>query len=673
MLRDLSEVRVGDPVVHAQHGIGRYFGLVNLDFGEGETEFLHLEYGGSDKLYIPVAQLHQISRYSGASPDAAPLHRLGSGQWEKAKRKAAEQVRDTAAELLNLYAQRAARQGFAFEFHPTDYENFVAGFQFEETPDQASAISAVIEDMKSGKPMDRLVCGDVGFGKTEVAMRAAFMAVSGGKQVAILVPTTLLAEQHFENFSDRFAEWPVKIAEISRFRSAKEQAAALAGMADGTIDIVIGTHRLIQKDMKFKRLGLTIIDEEHRFGVRQKEQLKSLRAEVDVLTLTATPIPRTLAMSMEGLRDFSVIATAPQKRLSIKTFVYPYSVGIIREAILRELKRGGQVYFLHNDVDTIQLAYEKLAGLLPEARIAIAHGQLRERELEHVMRDFYQQHFNVLLCSTIIETGIDVPTANTIIIERADKFGLAQLHQLRGRVGRSHHQAYAYLLTPPEESLTAQAKKRLEAIQMMEDLGSGFFLAMHDLEIRGAGEILGDSQSGEMQEIGFNLYVEMLDSAVRALKQGKVWDVGAPLDFTTEINLHVPALLPNDYCGDVHERLVLYKRLASCQTLDELSELQEEMIDRFGLPTTPVKALIESHRLRILAKVVGVAKIDASLEAIQIQFIPNPPIDAARVIQLIQKNRQYKLAGPDKLKVMEAIPDLEKRVGRVRALLGEFQ
>ena len=673
MLRDLSEVRVGDPVVHAQHGIGRYLGLVNLDLGEGETEFLHLEYGGSDKLYIPVAQLHQISRYSGASPDAAPLHRLGSGQWEKAKRKAAEQVRDTAAELLNLYAQRAAREGFAFEFHAADYDNFVAGFQFEETPDQASAISAVIEDMKSGKPMDRLVCGDVGFGKTEVAMRAAFMAVSGGKQVAILVPTTLLAEQHFGNFSDRFAEWPVKIAEISRFRSAKEQAAALAGLADGTIDIVIGTHRLIQKDVKFKRLGLTIIDEEHRFGVRQKEQLKSMRAEVDVLTLTATPIPRTLAMSMEGLRDFSVIATAPQKRLSIKTFVYPYSVGIIREAVLRELKRGGQVYFLHNDVDTIQLAYEKLAGLLPEARIAIAHGQLRERDLEHVMRDFYQQHFNVLLCSTIIETGIDVPTANTILIERADKFGLAQLHQLRGRVGRSHHQAYAYLLTPPEESLTAQAKKRLEAIQMMEDLGSGFFLAMHDLEIRGAGEILGDSQSGEIQEIGFNLYVEMLDSAVRALKQGKVWDVGAPLDFTTEINLHVPALLPNDYCGDVHERLVLYKRLASCQILDELSELQEEMIDRFGLPTTPVKALIESHRLRVLAKHVGVAKIDASLEAIQIQFIPNPPIDAARVIQLIQKNRHYKLAGPDKLKVIEAIPDLEKRVGRVRALLGEFQ
>ncbi len=673
MLRDLSELRIGDAVVHAQHGIGKYLGLINLDLGEGETEFLHLEYGGGDKLYVPVAQLHQISRYAGASPEAAPLHRLGSGQWERAKRKAAEQVRDTAAELLNLYAQRAAREGFAFAFDPQDYDNFVAGFAFEETPDQAAAISAVIEDMRSGKPMDRLVCGDVGFGKTEVAMRAAFMAVSGGKQVAILVPTTLLAEQHFENFTDRFAEWPVKIAEISRFRSAKEQTAALAGLADGTIDIVIGTHRLIQKDVKFKRLGLTIIDEEHRFGVRQKDQLKMLRAEVDVLTLTATPIPRTLAMSMEGLRDFSVIATAPQRRLSIKTFVYPYSVGIIREAILRELKRGGQVYFLHNDVATIQLAYEKLAGLLPEARIAVAHGQLRERDLEQVMRDFYQQHFNVLLCSTIIETGIDVPTANTIIIERADKFGLAQLHQLRGRVGRSHHQAYAYLLTPPEDSLTAQAKKRLEAIQMMEDLGSGFFLAMHDLEIRGAGEILGDSQSGEMQEIGFNLYVDMLNAAVRALKQGKVWDVAAPLEFTTEINLHVPALLPNDYCGDVHERLVLYKRLASSQTLDDLSALQEEMIDRFGLPTTPVRALVESHRLRVMAAAVGVAKIDASLDAIQLQFIPNPPIDAARVIQLIQRNRHYKLAGPDKLKVIEAFPDLEKRIGRVKTLLGEFQ
>ena len=673
MLRDLSEVRVGDPVVHAQHGIGRYMGLVNLDLGEGLTEFLHLEYDGGDKLYVPVAQLHQISRYSGASPDAAPLHKLGSGQWEKAKRKAAQQVRDTAAELLNLYAQRAAREGFAFPFHVSDYDNFAAGFAFEETPDQAAAINAVMEDMKSGKPMDRLVCGDVGFGKTEVAMRAAFLAVSGGKQVAILVPTTLLAEQHFENFSDRFAEWPVKIVEISRFRSAKEQAAALVGMADGTVDIVIGTHRLIQKDVHFKRLGLVIIDEEHRFGVRQKEQLKSMRAEVDVLALTATPIPRTLALSMEGVRDFSVIATAPQKRLSIKTFVHPYSLGTIREAVLRELKRGGQVYFLHNDVDTILLAHEKLTGLLPEARIAIAHGQLRERDLEHVMRDFYQQHFNVLLCSTIIETGIDVPTANTIIIERADKFGLAQLHQLRGRVGRSHHQAYAYLLTPPEDALSAQAKKRLEAIQMMEDLGSGFFLSMHDLEIRGAGEILGDSQSGDMQEIGFSLYSEMLNSAVKALKKGKVWDITAPLDVTTEINLHTPALLPNDYCSDVHERLVIYKRLASCDTLDELEGIQEEMTDRFGLPTESVIALLESHRLRVLGKELGIAKIDASSEAVQLQFVPNPPVDAGRIIQLIQRNRHYKLAGPDRLKVLEKLPELSARVVRVKSLLSELR
>ncbi|MEO6024716.1 MAG: transcription-repair coupling factor, partial [Burkholderiales bacterium] len=673
MLRDLSEVRVGDPVVHAQHGIGRYMGLVNLDLGEGLTEFLHLEYDAGDKLYVPVAQLHQISRYSGASPDAAPLHKLGSGQWEKAKRKAAQQVRDTAAELLNLYAQRAAREGFAFPFHASDYDNFAAGFAFEETPDQAAAITAVMEDMKSGKPMDRLVCGDVGFGKTEVAMRAAFLAVSGGKQVAILVPTTLLAEQHFENFSDRFAEWPVKIVEISRFRSAKEQAAALVGLADGSVDIVIGTHRLIQKDVHFKRLGLVIIDEEHRFGVRQKEQLKSMRAEVDVLALTATPIPRTLALSMEGVRDFSVIATAPQKRLSIKTFVHSYSLGTIREAVLRELKRGGQVYFLHNDVDTILLAHEKLTELLPEARIAIAHGQLRERDLEHVMRDFYQQHFNVLLCSTIIETGIDVPTANTIIIERADKFGLAQLHQLRGRVGRSHHQAYAYLLTPPEDALSAQAKKRLEAIQMMGDLGSGFFLSMHDLEIRGAGEILGDSQSGEMQEIGFSLYSEMLNSAVKALKKGKVWDITAPLDVTTEINLHTPALLPTDYCNDVHERLVIYKRLASCDMLDQLEEIQEEMTDRFGLPTESVIALLESHRLRVLGKDLGIAKIDASSDAVQLQFVPNPPVDAGRIIQLIQRNRHYKLAGPDRLKVLEKLPDLCARVVRVKSLLNELR
>ncbi|HEU5282172.1 MAG TPA: transcription-repair coupling factor, partial [Burkholderiales bacterium] len=508
ILRDLSELKVGDPVVHVHHGIGRYLGLVNMDLGEGSTEFLVLEYADGDKLYVPVSQLQVIGRYSGAAPDAAPLHKLGSGQWEKARRKAAEQVRDTAAELLNIYAQRAARKGYAFALRPHDYEAFSDGFPFEETRDQQAAIDAVKEDLTSAKPMDRLVCGDVGFGKTEVALRATFIAVSDGKQVAVLVPTTLLAEQHFQTFRDRFADWPVQIAELSRFRSGKEQDATLRALAEGRIDIVIGTHKLIQEKVKFKNLGLVIIDEEHRFGVRHKERLKALRAEVDVLTLTATPIPRTLAMSLEGLRDFSVIATAPQKRLAIKTFVSRYSDGLIREAVLRELKRGGQVYFVHNEIETIQDMRARLARLLPEARIRVAHGQMPERELELVMRDFYQQRFNLLLCTTIIETGIDIPSANTIVINRADKFGLAQLHQLRGRVGRSHHQAYAYLLTHDEAPMTANAKKRLEAIQMMEELGAGFFLAMHDLEIRGAGEVLGESQSGQMQEVGFALYSE---------------------------------------------------------------------------------------------------------------------------------------------------------------------
>jgi len=669
MLRDLSEVKVGDPVVHTDHGIGRYRGLVNLDLGEGTTEFMQLEYADGDKLYVPVSQLNLISRYSGASPEAAPLHKLGSGQWEKAKRRAAAQVRDTAAELLNLYAQRAARQGHAFQIKASDYDTFAASFPFEETPDQAAAIEAVKVDMATGKPMDRLVCGDVGFGKTEVALRAAFMAVCGGKQVAILVPTTLLAEQHFQNFSDRFAEWPVKIAELSRFRSTKEINDAMKGLAEGKIDIVIGTHKLIQKDVTFKNLGLVIIDEEHRFGVRQKEQLKALRAEVDVLTLTATPIPRTLAMSLEGLRDFSVIATAPQKRLAIKTFVHAQSEGIVREAVLRELKRGGQVYYLYNEVETIQNQLEKLTKLLPEARIAIAHGQLRERELEQVMRDYYHQRFNVLLCSTIIETGIDVPTANTIIIHRADKFGLAQLHQLRGRVGRSHHQAYAYLLTPAEEALNANAKKRLEAIQMMEDLGSGFYLAMHDLEIRGAGEVLGDSQSGEVQEIGFSLYTDMLNNAVKSLKAGKEPDLSAPLGVTTEINLHTPALLPDDYCGDIHERLVLYKRLANCENQDDLERLQEELIDRFGLPPEPTQTLLDSHRLRILGKPMGIIKVDATSDAVQVQFAPNPPIEAARIIQLVQSQRNVKLAGQDRLRVTVSAPRVADRVAEIKKLM----
>ncbi|MEW9900157.1 transcription-repair coupling factor [Chitinivorax sp. PXF-14] len=667
LLRDLSEVKVGDPVVHEQHGIGRYMGLVNLDLGNGEDEFLLLEYAGGDKLYVPVSHLYLISRYSGAAQEDAPLHKLGSGHWEKAKRKAAQQVRDTAAELLNLYAQRAARQGYAFKLGEHDYQAFADSFGFEETPDQASAIAAVIADMTSGRPMDRLVCGDVGFGKTEVALRAAFVAVMGGKQVAVLVPTTLLAEQHQQNFSDRFADWPVKVAELSRFRTAKEVSAAMKGLADGSIDIVIGTHKLVQPDVKFKNLGLVIIDEEHRFGVRQKEQLKALRAEVDVLTLTATPIPRTLAMSLEGIRDFSVIATAPQRRLAIKTFVSRTDDGIIREAVLRELKRGGQVFFLHNEVETIENMREKLSQLLPEARIGVAHGQLRERELEAVMRDFHQMRFNLLLCTTIVETGIDIPNANTIVINRADRFGLAQLHQLRGRVGRSHHQAYAYLLTPEETAMTAQSKKRLEAIQMMEELGSGFYLAMHDLEIRGAGEVLGDSQSGEIQEIGFNLYNAMLNEAVRALKKGVEPDLNQPLGITTEINLHAPALLPNEYCPDVHERLVIYKRLANCDTFDELDDMYQELIDRFGLPPEATKTLLDCHRLRIQGKPLGVKQVDATESAVHVQFIPNPPIDPIRIIQLVQSGRQYKLAGQDKLKIEQKMPELPQRVQALKA------
>jgi transcription-repair coupling factor (superfamily II helicase) len=672
MLKDLSELRLNDPVVHEQHGVGRYKGLVNLDFGEGETELLLLEYFGDDKLYVPVSQLFLISRYSGGPPESAPLHRLGSGNWEKAKKKALKQIRDTAAELLNLYAQRAARRGHAFTLSLQDYERFSEGFPFEETPDQLEAIENVIKDMQSGRPMDRLVCGDVGFGKTEVALRAAFVAVMGGRQVAVLVPTTLLAEQHFNNFSDRFAEWPIKVAEISRFRTAKEQTEALRGLAAGEIDIIIGTHRLIQKDVKFKNLGLVILDEEHRFGVRQKEQLKALRAEVDVLTLTATPIPRTLSMAMEGLREFSIITTPPQKRLSIKTFHTDYSEGIIREAAMREFKRGGQVYFLHNEVDTIHSMREKLERILPDARIAVAHGQLRERELEHVMRDFYNQRYNLLLCTTIIETGIDVPTANTIIMNKADMFGLAQMHQLRGRVGRSHHQAYAYLLTDPDRKITPQAQKRLDAIQLMEDLGAGFHLAMHDLEIRGAGELLGDSQSGEMQEIGFHLYSDMLNHAVKQLKAGKEPDLNAPLGVTTEINLHTPALLPTVYCPDVHERLVIYKRLANCTNDDELDSLQEELIDRFGLLPEQGEALMACHRLRVAAKPIGIIKIDASADAIQLQFNPKADIDPTKLIALLQRDRRCRMNGPDKLRVTVGLEDINLRADFVKGLLKEF-
>jgi len=676
LIKDLSELNVGDPVVHSAHGIGRYRGLVNMSVGQLQDdgtpemqEFLHLEYADKAVLYVPVSQLQLISRYTGVSADEAPLHRLGSGQWEKAKRRAAEQIRDAAAELLNIYARRAAREGHPFRYSPKDYEVFANDFGFEETADQRAAIHAVIQDMISPRPMDRLVCGDVGFGKTEVALRAAFIAVLGGRQVALLAPTTLLAEQHYQTLVDRFSKWPVKVAEVSRFRSGKEISSAIKGIADGSVDIVVGTHKLLSESTKFKNLGLLIIDEEHRFGVRHKEAMKAMRAEVDVLTLTATPIPRTLGMALEGLRDLSVIATAPQRRLAIKTFVRTEGVGVIREAVLRELKRGGQVYFLHNEVDTIENRRAALEELLPEARIAVAHGQMPERQLEAVMRDFVAQRYNLLLCSTIIETGIDVPTANTIVIARADKFGLAQLHQLRGRVGRSHHQAYAYLMVPDLESLTKQAQQRLDAIQQMEELGSGFYLAMHDLEIRGAGEVLGESQSGNMLEVGFQLYNEMLSEAVRSLRSGKEPDLLAPLNVTTDINLHAPALLPSDYCGDVHMRLSFYKKLATAKNTEQIDALLEEIVDRFGKLPQQTQTLIDVHRLRVISQPYGVVKVDAAPHLITITFRKNAPVDGARVIELIQKNRHIKLAGNEKLRIERELPEPRARAQMVRDVL----
>ncbi|EMS4235784.1 TPA: transcription-repair coupling factor [Neisseria gonorrhoeae] len=671
LLRDLAEINIGDPVVHEEHGIGRYTGLVTMDLGGETNEMMLLEYAGEAQLYVPVSQLHLISRYSGQAHESVALHKLGSGAWNKAKRKAAEKARDTAAELLNLYTQRAAQSGHKFEINESDYQAFADGFGYEETEDQAAAIAAVIKDLTQAKPMDRLVCGDVGFGKTEVALRAAFVAVMGGKQVAVLAPTTLLVEQHAQNFADRFADFPVKVASLSRFNNSKATKATLEGMADGTVDIVIGTHKLVQDDIKFKNLGLLIIDEEHRFGVRQKEQLKRLRANVDILTMTATPIPRTLSMALEGLRDFSLITTAPSRRLAVKTFVKPFSEGSVREAVLRELKRGGQVFFLHNEVDTIENMRERLETLLPEARIGVAHGQLRERELEQVMRDFLQQRFNVLLCSTIIETGIDIPNANTIIINRADKFGLAQLHQLRGRVGRSHHQAYAYLLTP--EYITKDAEKRLDAIAAADELGAGFTLAMQDLEIRGAGEILGEGQSGEMMQVGFTLYTEMLKQAVRDLKKGRQPDLDAPLGITTEIKLHSPALLPEDYCPDIHERLVLYKRLAVCETVQQINAIHEELVDRFGLPEQPVKTLIESHHLRLAAKELGIDAIDATSEAVTVTFGKHHCIDPTGIILLIQTDKKYRLAGADKLRFAAEMENIEVRINTVKTVLKTLQ
>ncbi|MGO3843960.1 MAG: transcription-repair coupling factor [Alcaligenes pakistanensis] len=674
MVRDLSELREGDPVVHAEHGIGRYCGLKEMDLGEGPVEFLHLEYAKGSTLYVPVAQLHVIARYSGADPEHAPLHQLGSGQWDKARRRAAKQARDSAAELLALYAQRAAREGFQFKLPLNDYQAFSEGFGFEETPDQAAAIEAVINDMTSGQPMDRLVCGDVGFGKTEVALRAAFLAVANGKQVALLCPTTLLAEQHTQTFSDRFADWPIRVAELSRFRSTKETQAAIAGLREGSVDIVIGTHKILSADVRFKQLGLVIIDEEHRFGVRQKEALKQLRAEVDILTLTATPIPRTLGMSLEGIRDFSVIATAPQKRLAIKTFVRREDGSTIREALLRELKRGGQVYFLHNEVETILNRRARLEELVPEASIAVAHGQMPERELEAVMKGFYQKRYNVLLCTTIIETGIDVPTANTIVIHRADRLGLAQLHQLRGRVGRSHHQAYAYLLTPGEDAITSNAKKRLEAIQAMEELGAGFFLAMHDLEIRGAGEVLGESQSGDIQEVGYSMYADMLNTAVKALKAGEEPDLDSPFALQCEVNLHTSALLPSNYCPDVNARLGHYKALSHARKEDDLIHIHEELIDRYGLLPEAGENLLSVHRLRIKAEPLGIVKIDANEAQATIQFSSKPNVDPVSIIELVQKNKQVRLAGPDKLRIeITKGEEIKNRIQAVRNVLNSLR
>lgn len=678
VLRDLAEIKIGDLIVHENHGIGRYLGLVSMDVGDGEQELMMIEYAEGAKLYLPVAHLQFISRFAGAAADTVSLSALGSKQWDKARQKAAEEIRDTAAELLHLYAMRAAKVGFAFPFPEREYAQFAAGFGFEETPDQAAAIEAVIEDMRAAKPMDRLVCGDVGFGKTEVALRAAFLAVMAGKQVALLVPTTLLAEQHYQNFTERFAlfaenaNFPaVKIAELSRFRSGKELKNALAGLADGSVDIVIGTHRLLQPDVQFARLGLTIIDEEHRFGVRQKEQLKALRKDSDILTLTATPIPRTLAMSLEGLRDFSIIATAPNRRLAVKTFVHHDQDGIIREAILRELRRGGQVFFLYNDVQSIEHMQMRLQNLVPEASIAVAHGQMRERELEAVMRQFQQQRFHILLCSTIIETGIDMPNANTILIHRADKFGLAQLHQLRGRVGRSHHQAYAYLLTP--EQLSSDAKKRLEAIQSMDELGAGFMLAMHDLEIRGAGEVLGDQQSGEMKHIGFGLYTEMLNKAIKALQDGREATLDTMFAAHTEIELGGVARLPEDYCPDVHERLVLYKRLASAADENALRELEEELIDRFGMLPEAAQLLLETHKIRLMAQPLHLKKCVLTDASIVLLFHPNPPIDPMWVVHLVQNKRNYHFAGDNKLRV-DLGASLQKNLAilRLKDLLREL-
>jgi transcription-repair coupling factor (superfamily II helicase) len=670
IVQSLAELDIGAPVVHREHGVGRYLGLKTLDIGGIPGEYLTLEYDKGDKLYVPVASLHLIGRYGAVSSEAAPLHRLGSEQWEKAKRRALEKIRDVAAELLDIQARRAARSRPVYASLGEEYAAFAAGFPFEETPDQENAIREVLNDLLSPRPMDRVVCGDVGFGKTEVAMRAAFVAAQSGKQVTVLVPTTLLAQQHFQNFSDRFADWPIRVETLSRFVSAKQQALILEALVEGKVDIVVGTHKLLQADVRYKNLGLIIIDEEHRFGVRQKEQLKKLRGDLDLLTLTATPIPRTLNMALSGLRDISIIASPPANRHPIKTFVSEWSDALVQEACQREIRRGGQIYFLHNKIETMDKAAERLARLLPEARLEIAHGQIPERELERIMLDFYHQRFNLLLCTTIIESGIDVPSANTILINRADMLGLAQLHQLRGRVGRSHHRAYAYLLVPPKALITADAVKRLEAIEAAGELGAGFMLSSHDMEIRGAGELLGEQQSGDMEEIGFSLYTELLERAVKAIKSGKRPELDAPLETGPEIDLQCPALIPDDYLPDVHQRLVLYKRIANAQSEDELRELQVEMIDRFGLLPEPCKNLFAITSLKLLAATLGIRKIEVGAQGGRVLFHPEPPIDPLKIILLMQgQPKVYRLDGPDKLRFTQPLETAAARLEFVRALL----
>jgi len=670
IIRDLTELNTGAAVVHEHHGVGRYQGLQTLTVGGMTNEFLTLHYAGGDKLYVPVSSLHLVTRYAGADAEHAPLHKLGSAQWQRARKRAAERAFDVAAELLEIHARRAARTGHRFEIRDDEYRTFERAFPFEETPDQHRAIDCVIENMGSSAPMDRLVCGDVGFGKTEVAMRAAFVAVQDGWQVAVLVPTTLLAQQHHQTFSDRFADWPVRVDLLSRFRTGKQQGAVLSALASGDVDIVIATHKLLQKDILFKRLGLLIIDEEHRFGVRQKERIKALRAEVDILTLTATPIPRTLNMALAGLRDLTLIGTPPEHRLSIKTFVRQWDNALLREACLREVRRGGQVFFVHNKVQTIQTVAAKLEGLTPEARVRVAHGQMRERVLEQVMLDFYHRRFNILVCTTIIETGIDVPNANTIIINRADHFGLAQLHQLRGRVGRSHHRAYAYLVVPPRQLMTNDAVKRLEAIESLEDLGIGFTLATHDLEIRGAGELLGEEQSGQIHEVGYSMYTELLERAVRELKAGRNPQLDRPLDHGTEIDIHAPARIPDDYLPDVHTRLLMYKRIASAPHADALRELAVEMIDRFGLLPEPTRTLFSVTELKLEATPLGIRKADLGPHGGTLRFHPEPDIDPGSVIHLVQSEpHTYRFDGRDRLRLTLELPDAGDRLKILADLL----